>query len=175
MSRPWWGVGGYSEGQRMRFLDRLSRTLKCFIYLFPMIKSYYPKFRTIKGQLHIRRPSMFRCSRIYCVAWLWVWLSYPWISIEYGNFRIRNPNDSASYIARGRFKKRYPFAPISIRPLVLIPHPPILKEVGTKNWLPPIKLERLSPNRSHLCKPRKESWTRPLRFPYNSVLNQSTL
>ena len=91
------------------------------------------------------------------MAWLWVWLSYLRIGIKYSNFRIRNPNDSASYIARGRFKKRYPFAPISIRPLVLILYLPILKEVGTKNWLPPIRLERLSPDRLYLYKPRKES------------------
>jgi hypothetical protein len=47
----------------------------------------------------------------------------------------------------------------------LIPYPFILKEQETKNCFPLKSLNKFKLNKLHICKPRKESCLKPLRFP----------
>ncbi len=61
--------------------------------------------------------------------------------------------------------KRKPFALVFAKEYKLIPHSFILRDEESKNYGPPISLDRSKPNRLYIRKPRKESRPRLLRFP----------
>jgi hypothetical protein len=47
-----------------------------------------------------------------------------------------------------------------------IPHPFILKEQETKNYFSLKSLNKFKLDKSHICKLKKESRFKPLRFPF---------
>jgi len=61
--------------------------------------------------------------------------------------------------------KRKPFTPVSAKECKSIPYSFMLRDKETKNYGPPISLDKSKSDRSHVLKPRKESWPRLPRFP----------